>query len=406
MCIRDRDYAPQRIAAYEQIEAFCQRNSIKFQKCNDILLTEKQYFTNSKGKLHSSFTLFFTSVAKYPPRKPAVNQLKNYLPGSEGFRGEYLGNIHKFHTFNPAIEVRGGRDEALKMLEKIGDFKDYAKERIFPRKPTTRYAPYLNYGCISVRELYYKAVERLGKGHDLIRQLYWRDFFTLVLHFHPIVVPESYQVQFRDLKWTVNEEWWTAWKTGVTGYPIVDAAMRQLTTTGYISNIMRMISANFLSKLLLIDWRDGEKFYGRFLLDYDVALNANGWQWSASTGYVSLPYNKVYDPRAQARICDPTGEYIKKWIPELESVPLEHIHRWDLYYTQYAGKINYPVPIVDFEIQQATAVKAFEYYEQRKRQYLKGAGALGDEDYPSAASSEEDDEWSHDIEDDVFEEVF
>jgi deoxyribodipyrimidine photo-lyase len=240
--------------------------------------------------------------------------------------------------------------------------------------------------------VYWAIVDKLGMTHDLVRQLYWRDFFAIIIMAFPEIYDESYLLHFRGLEWIKNDAWFHAWETGKTGYPLIDAAMRQLNTTGYISNIMRLIVANFLSKLLVIDWRDGEKYFGRKLLDYDVALNNGGWQWAASTGYICLPYTKTYDPRVQSRICDLDCAYIKTWVPQLKDVKPEHIHNWETFHPEYPG-VDYPKPIVPFDEQKEIAKKIYEYYEQNK-----SSAAI--------AADDNDDEWSAEIETQAFEELF
>jgi len=230
----------------------------------------------------------------------------------------------------------------------LAGFKDYAKVRVYPTKDTTKISAHTKYGTLSIREIYWVIADRFGKQHDLVRQIFWRDFYYNIMYHYPETVYDSYVSQFRKITWPHEEEWFTAWKEGRTGYPFIDAGMRQLKLTSYFPNVMRLAIANFLVKILLIDWRKGQLYLANTMLDYDVAQNNGGWQWAASTGAFKQPFDVIFNPWVQSLQYDKDCTYIKKWCPELTDVPAKHIHNWENYYHLYPH-IDYPKPLVNFE---------------------------------------------------------
>lgn len=216
------------------------------------------------------------------------------------------------------------------------------------------------FGTCSIREVYYAIADTFSKEHTLIRELYWRDFFTHVAWNFPYVFGESFHKKFDKLKWSTNAKAFKAWCDGKTGFPVVDAAMRQLNSTGYMHNRARLIVSSFLTKDLHIDWRLGEKYFAQKLVDYDPAVNNGNWQWSASTGCDAQPYFRIFNPWLQQKKFDPICAYIKEWVPELKSVDTKIIHNW----FDQAKQINgYPLPIVDHSVE---AKIALSYYKKIK----------------------------------------
>ena len=165
-----------------------------------------------------------------------------------------------------------------------------------------------------------------------------------ILYWFPHVIGNPMKINYH-IKWENNKEWFEKWKKGMTGIPIVDAGMRQMNSTGWMHNRSRMIVANFLIKILHVDWLWGEKYFAQSLVDYDPANNNGGWQWSSSTGSDSQPYFRIFNPWRQAEKFDKSCEYIKKWVPELKDVPSKDILKWDTSYVNYKN-IKYPVPMV------------------------------------------------------------
>jgi deoxyribodipyrimidine photo-lyase len=162
--------------------------------------------------------------------------------------------------------------------------------------------------------------------------------------------------KYNKIRWHSNSRWFKAWCNGETGFPVVDAGMRELNTTGYMHNRARLIVASFLTKTLLIDWKEGEEYFASKLTDYDPASNNGNWQWVASTGADSQPYFRIFNPWEQAKEWDPDCEYIKKWVPELKDVPVKDILNWDTTFNEFKD-IKYPKPIVDYKKQKDLALK-------------------------------------------------
>ena len=193
-----------------------------------------------------------------------------------------------------------------------------------------------------------------GRGaHTWLNELIWRDFYFMILHHHPRVVEQAFRAEFDNVRFDDDTARYTAWCEGQTGYPLVDAAMRQLNTTGYMHNRLRMVTASFLVKDLHIDWRWGERYFARQLNDYDLAANNGGWQWAASTGCDSQPYFRIFNPVTQSEKFDAHGKFIRKYLPQLAACDNKFIHapwRMDAAEQARAGIIigrDYPAPIVD-----------------------------------------------------------
>ncbi|KAG1731169.1 DNA photolyase, FAD-binding/Cryptochrome [Suillus occidentalis] len=225
---------------------------------------------------------------------------------------------------------------------------DEARDR-GDKDTTSRLSPYLSAGVISVRECVRQTMKLLGIQKSgvgrWVQELAWRDFYTNVLAYYPRVsMGRPYQEKFADVKWEVNEEHLHAWKEGKTGIPIVDATMRQINTMGWTHNRMRMIVAMFLTKDLMLDWRLGERYFMEKLIDGDLASNNGGWQWSSSTGVDSVPYFRIFNPYTQSSKADPTGDFIRTFVPELKNLHGSDIHNPP---AKVADKLGYPRPIVN-----------------------------------------------------------
>ena len=225
---------------------------------------------------------------------------------------------------------------------------------------TTHLSAYINLGLLSIREIYHHVVEKLGKKNGIITELYWRDFYYNILHFFPHVVGNSFRENYDKIKWRNNKKQFKAWCEGKTGFPIVDACMRQMNETGYMHNRGRMIVASFLTKDLLIDWRWGEKYFATQLQDYNISANNGGWQWASGSGTDSQPYFRIFNPWSQSDKFDPNCEYIKKWVPELNDIENKHIHQWDKFYQDY--EIDYPEPIVNHKDERENTLKVYKKY--------------------------------------------
>ncbi len=263
----------------------------------------------------------------------------------------------------PTAGSDAARRRLLQFLERgIGSYQD---DRDRPdRDGTSRLSPHLRFGTISIRDCLYTARDAAVAGPGLgagtrkwIDELVWREFYAAILETHPRVRTRSFRSEYDGLAWRNDERELEAWLEGRTGYPIVDAGMRQLRTTGWMHNRVRMIVASFLTKDLLIDWREGERAWWNLLVDGDPASNNGGWQWAASTGTDPQPFFRIFNPTAQGQRWDPDGSYVRQFVPELASLQGASAHEpW----RAPALCPDYPPPIVDHRERRAAALAAFE----------------------------------------------
>lgn len=273
--------------------------------------------------------------------------------------------------------MQGGEHAARRRLDDFADrVRRYSDERDRPDlDSTSRLSIDLKYGALGPRTV----VEQLGgdtaatNGTDLsdlpawpfLRQLAWRDFYAGLMESRPDTTDRAMRPEYDSIAWRHDPAGLAAWKAGTTGYPIVDAGMRQLAGEGWMHNRVRMITASFLVKDLLIDWRIGERHFRRLLLDADVAQNVGNWQWVAGTGADAAPYFRIFNPVTQSRKFDPTGGYIRRWVPELAGVTNGAIHApWEAGPVELAGLgvilgEDYPAPIVDHAAARARTLDAF-----------------------------------------------
>ncbi|CAM4186456.1 deoxyribodipyrimidine photo-lyase [Pseudoalteromonas byunsanensis] len=245
----------------------------------------------------------------------------------------------------------------------------YEAQRDIPSaKGTSGLSPYLALGMISVKQLlaqlqlFYPDILHITSRAEFcwVNELIWREFYRhLIVSFPKLCRHQNFNDKYNMVNWRQDEQQFSAWCEGKTGYPIVDAAMRQLNQTGWMHNRLRMIVASFLSKHLLIDWRRGEKYFMEHLIDGDLASNNGGWQWAASTGCDAQPYFRIFNPIAQSEKFDPQGDFIRKYVPELEDVPNKYIH-FPHDYLALKQCSDYVVPIVDHKEARARALAAFK----------------------------------------------
>jgi deoxyribodipyrimidine photo-lyase len=340
----NRDYTPFSRKRDEAIRKVCERNGAAFRQHADALLNEPEAVLKEDSKPYTIFTPYLRKAKISKVRKPQKNTGKNYctqdLPSVEDER-VYTRFLE---DENLQIKVHGGRSNAELILSSLSRYEDYDKERDYPAlDATTHLSAHNKFGTCSIRESYYKVGERLGFDHPLIRQLYWRDFFTYIGFHFPQVFGNAFKEKYDKISWSYDKKTFSSWCEGRTGYPIVDAGMRELNETGFMHNRVRMIVASFLTKDLHVDWRLGEKYFAHKLVDYDPAVNNGNWQWAASTGCDAQPYFRIFNPYLQQKKYDPDCEYIKKWVPELAELSTKRIHEL------HAGNPprNYPTPIVD-----------------------------------------------------------
>lgn len=352
------DYSPYARERDANIIKLCEKMKTYVMYDYDYYLHEPDSIMTGSGSSYLKFTPYYENALKKKVEHPAGAR-KLYLKSSNTNIPNKISlqeTMNKFTKINPDILVHGGRDEAIKQMKIAAkNIKHYAKTRDDLIKPTSQLSAFLKFGNLSIREVYY----HFKSNKPFIRQLYWRDFYGQILYHYPRVLGHSLQPKYNKIKWHHNERWFDAWKKGETGIPIVDASQRQLLHTGWTHNRGRMISSSILTKILLIDWKEGEKFYAQHLVDYDVANNNGGWQWSSGGGSDSNPYFRYFNPYTQSKNFDPKCEYIKTWIPELKDVPSEDIHNWDVAWEKHKD-IKYPKPIIDYKEQREKSIKIYK----------------------------------------------
>lgn len=267
---------------------------------------------------------------------------------------------------------RAARDRLINAI--AGKIQAYSKNRDFPAENgTSRISQDLRFGLISIRTVYAEAIKAraasdpAGKaGIDVfIKELAWREFYFAILHHFPNVLDEEFNADWRGLPWNEPDESFEAWKNGSTGFPIVDAGMRELKATGFMHNRVRMITAMFLTKDLHIDWKQGESWFMQNLVDGEIASNNGGWQWSAGTGADAAPYFRIQNPWSQTARYDPDGIYIKRWIPELAEVAPSRFLEPPADGRPLAP--DYPLPCVDHKTERGRTLAIFKCHRENRR---------------------------------------
>lgn len=353
----NKDYTPFSINRDEALKAICIKHGIEFITSEDAMLNEPEVVKTINQSNYTVFTPYWRRAREIPVR-PTYSPLSfSFYQGSiKGADKELLKSVCP--QKNPLIAEHGGRTLAKKILNTIEKFEGYSETRDIPSLLTTRLSAHNKFGTISIREVHEAFAKKLGVNHALIRQLYWRDFYMQVAYFTPFVYGQPFHEKYRDIAWSKSTKNFERWCSGTTGFPIVDAAMRELNATGFMHNRCRMIVASFLTKDLHINWLWGEKYFAQQLVDYDPAVNNGNWQWSASTGCDPQPYFRIFNPWLQQAKFDPECTYIKKWVPELKNYSSKDIHNL---YKENSPKIpGYPQPMVEHKKEAAEAIAAYK----------------------------------------------
>lgn len=308
----NRDYEPYAKDRDQKIYRFLKKNDIDFIGSKDHVIFEKDEVLKDDGDPYRVFT---------PYMKTWKSNLKDYHFKSYP-TNKYFKNLKEVSEKEDLITLKemGFEDEqkvdfpSRDVQDKT--IKEYGDKRDIPAiQGTTRVSLHLRFGTISIRELARKA----EKNEKYLNELIWRDFYQMIIHHFPNSATESFKKKYDNIPWDNNKDYFNAWCNGKTGYPIVDAGMRELNQTGFMHNRVRMIVASFLTKHLLIDWRWGEAYFAEKLLDYELASNVGGWQWAASSGVDAQPYFRVFNPESQRKKFDKDYKYIKKWVEEFET---------------------------------------------------------------------------------------
>ena len=339
----NEDYTPFAKERDATLKAWCQEKSIEIISSQDYCL-----FSWDLIGPYRVFTPFYNKCLQFAKEVPVPVLLPNKKltwADKKPIKKLLLKDIDQFyhHENNLNIAVKGGRTNALAILARIrgGEFGKYTPDSF----KTTLLSAYIKFGCVSIREVFY-AMKHIGLKHELTRQLFWKEYYAGVVYYNPQVLKGEALKNYK-ISWPNNLEWYNAWCKGETGFPIVDAAMRQLNITGWMPNRCRMIVASFLVKDMLCDWKLGEAYFASKLVDYDPASNSGGWQGIASVGAdASQPYFRILNPWIQLVKYDSETKYIRKWIPELTRVPSNDILSWHMTYKNY-NNIKYPPPILN-----------------------------------------------------------
>ena len=361
------DYSPYALKRDKEISDWCHKNKINVISEEDQLLVN---IVNGQTKADSTNNAYqvFTPFMKNLKEKFKISNEDKFNKFKGSFYNKSLNtkeqidekNLTKFYKVNPNLNVKSGKKEAIKKLNKLKNQKKYTDMRNCMNYETSYLSAYINLGLVSIRQVYQKAVSELGKNSGLITELYWRDFYYNIMYFFPHIVGHSFREKYDNIKWKNSKKDFKKWCDGETGFPIVDACMRQMNTSGYMHNRGRMIVSSFLTKDLLIDWRWGEKYFAQNLQDYSISANNGGWQWASGSGTDAQPYFRIFNPWTQSKNYDPNCEYIKKWIPELEDVENKHIHQWYKFFEEYES--DYPEPMVDHDKARKETLEVFKKY--------------------------------------------
>lgn len=347
------DYTPFAKERDAKVAEVCAASSIPFKQFHDALLVPPGTFTTKQGGVYTVFTPFMRRAREEPVAAVQSNTAKKYYTKViERCTTDWSTLFDYSHNDN--VKINGGRTVALNALRNVEELQAYKEKRDIPAlDATTHLSAHHKFGTISVRETYHAVRELFDHNHSLINELYWRDFFTHIAYHFPHVFGGAFHKKYNALQWSKNEAHFEAWCQGNTGFPIIDAGMRELNTTGYMHNRVRMITASFLVKDLHIDWQKGERYFAQKLIDYDPAVNNGNWQWAASTGCDAQPYFRIFNPWLQQKKFDADCTYIKRYVPELADCTPKEIH--NLASAQASMFSSYPAPIVDHKTESARA---------------------------------------------------
>lgn len=328
----NRDYEPYARTRDKHVYELLESKKITFNTYKDHVIFEKKEVVKDDGSPYVVFTPYSKLWKKRLQENP-FHVTSNILSSD---------NFHSFHADMPTLEDIGFERSSIEippndldetLISKYGETRDYPAI-----KGTSRLGIHLRFGTVSIRKV---AQLAMAKNETFLNELIWREFYQMILFHFPKVVDNNFRSKYDYVEWRNNEEEFEAWCQGKTGYPIVDAGMRELNNTGHMHNRVRMIVASFLTKHLLIDWRWGEAYFARKLLDFELASNNGGWQWAAGTGTDAQPYFRIFNPESQTKKFDPELKYIKKWVPEFQ-------------------QLSYPKPIVDHKFARERCLDAFK----------------------------------------------
>ena len=323
----NKDYEPYAIKRDQKIKEFLNSKGIEMKTFKDQVIFEEDEIVKADGKPYTVFTPYKRKwLEKFT--KVNLNLIANF------------DNFYKKIIDFPTLNQLGLKNSPLKVKNySLKNVSTYSETRNFPNLDSTSYlSPHLRFGTISVRQI---ITELKNKSETFLSELIWREFFMQIIFHFPHVVTKNFRPKYDGIKWVNNKEDYDNWCQGKTGYPLVDAGMRQLNETGYMHNRVRMVTAGFLCKHLLIDWRYGEAYFAKKLLDYELSSNNGNWQWAAGTGCDAAPYFRIFNPIEQLKKFDKTLTYTKKWVKDFDT-------------------LEYPKPIVDHKYARNRALEAYK----------------------------------------------
>lgn len=325
----NKDYEPYAIKRDQEVEAFLMSKNVSFFSYKDQVIFEQDELVKNDGLPYTVYT----------PYKNKWLQKFDVEIDTKEFVVEF-SNFYNFTADFPTLKSIGFEESLIKVKPySLKSLDNYDEVRDFPSQDKTSYlSPHFRFGLVSVRKM---ALLALKTNATFLSELIWREFFMQVLFHFPKVVTNNFKQKYDAIPWRNNEKEFKKWCKGETGYPMVDAGMRQLNKTGYMHNRVRMITAGFLCKHLLIDWRWGEAYFAEKLLDYDLAANNGNWQWASGTGCDSAPYFRVFNPESQLKKFDKDLQYIRNWIEDYD-------------------ELTYPPPIVEHKMARERAITTYK----------------------------------------------
>ena len=323
----NKDYEPYARHRDQKIKQLLEKHGISFISLKDQVIHEENEILKNDNKPYTVFTPYKRKWLELYEAKPYTNKVD-------------FNNFYSHIRVFPSMEELGIKKSDISVKDfDLSKIDQYEQIRDYPHIDQTSYlSPHLRFGTVSIR----KILSKLKPRNTVFQsELIWREFFMQILYHFPHVVTENFKPKYNAIKWLNNPNDFEKWCTGNTGYPIVDAGMRQLNKTGYMHNRVRMVTAGFLCKHLLVDWRWGEAYFANKLLDYELASNNGNWQWAAGTGCDAAPYFRVFNPSEQIKKFDPKHHYINRWIKELQS-------------------FSYPEPIVEHKMARERAIEVYK----------------------------------------------
>ncbi|MFA7361880.1 MAG: deoxyribodipyrimidine photo-lyase [Candidatus Kapaibacterium sp.] len=372
----NRQIEPYSVSRDKKVSELLNQSASELKLYSDTMLFEPNEIVKDDGTPYSVFTPFskkcysLLNENHYSDSRTLIDKLnpENCIK----LKSE------KLESYIPSPIFKGGRQEGLEFLKDFFNkgLSKYKSQRDFPAiKGTSLMSPHLHFGTVNIRECWRAALKKIKEKGDSpevktwMNELLWREFYYHITFHSPYVIDGAFKPVYDKLKWNYDKTLFKKWCEGMTGYPIVDAGMRQLNKEGWIHNRVRMVVAMFLTKDLFIDWKWGEKYFTEKLVDLDFASNNGGWQWSASTGCDAQPYFRIFNPYLQSARFDAKGDYIRKYVKEIRNVPEKFIHKPDdmtkEQYIEY-GASEYPKPLIDHHSAKERTISRFKKLSENK----------------------------------------